>query len=159
MYGDFCFGDEDDKFAGGNASSPDKSTAPSATGSPSVVSTGDKTTDGQNVLQGTFKLKKWYDGPGLTLFDTVNTKGYPVSLLGIPVTDKDDKKGVRTQENKCEDRVPQNMRVKGVDTFGTYASIKHMANVREVGSIGHIRMLSEKGFPIAYPVQTAHSHR
>ena len=156
MYGDETFQDDGDaRFAGG-VGSPDRTAqAGSSIQSPSssVVCSEQTTPGGQKIMQGSFQLQKWYDGPGLKAIDTNNQKGYPVTLVAVPVDSKD-KDGVKTSKNQCADRVPEEYRVKGVDTFGTYASVKHNANVREVGSIGQIRMLSEKAFPYAYPVQS-----
>ena len=119
---------------------------------PTVTTSGEKNADGQTVYKGKFEPRKWFDGPGTELVDTLNSKGYETSMLKMAVAKADDKL-VSNSKNKVDDAVPADCRIKFVDTFGTHASVALFSCVREVASIGHIRVLVEKGFPKAYPVR------
>ena len=138
--------------AGGLASSSSGAESTPEKAAASVATTGTTNASGQTVLGGEFKMKKWFDGKQLELLDTINRKGYAVSVLKIGLA-KPDEKLAKNSKNQVPDAVAQTFRVKGIDTFGTFASVQHMSNIREVASIGHITALVEAGLPKAYPVR------
>lgn len=152
MYGDDEFRIDDLPFTPerASASSASASTTPDAA---KLTDTGKKTADGQVILEGKFQPKQWFEGPGTRLSDGINNKGYPRSLISLGIG-RQDQKLVKTSKNMVADAVSPAYYMKGVDTYGTFASMTEMAYVREIGSIGHCRVLTEGGGLLkAYPVR------
>jgi hypothetical protein len=126
--------------------------ASSSTPEIKIVKSDQKTETGQTVLTGEFQMKEWFGGPGTRVVDGQNAKGYPRSLIKIGIA-KPDQCLIKTRKNPVKDAVPPEYHMKGVDTFGSHASLAEYAYVREIGSIGHVRCLTEGGgLAKAYPV-------
>ena len=149
MYGDDPFPDAVEGTSTPQASVGSDTSTPES----KVVQTDKTTASGQKILTGSFKLKEWNETLHATrALDGNNMKGYPRTLLLVAI-DKADQGLVKTKKNNCADAVPSQYHMKGADTFGTHASMKEMSYVREVGSKGHIRALTEGGgLSKAYPV-------